>query len=103
MLLYRAMADIVQQGAGQSVFYRWTNPLSLYGPVYKRQSGYHPDIANCDNGQTCSDACGDSFVACAANTDLALFCYDPAAGQICCNTGDGRESPRPYPPSLLLV
>jgi hypothetical protein len=71
--------------------FRWSNPYLAQGYIVERQSGYHPEIASCGIDTTCNGACGNGFVACKANTDLALFYYNPSDGQTCCNSGDGRK------------
>ncbi|KAF2834945.1 hypothetical protein M501DRAFT_1061327 [Patellaria atrata CBS 101060] len=56
-----------------------------------RQDGYPPQYGACDSGETCAEACGSAFEPCEASTDLALFCYDPSAGQTCCPNGRGTK------------
>lgn len=71
--------------------FRGSNSSLSHGYIHERQSGYNPDFGSCGIGTTCSDACGDGFITCPANTDMALFCYNPTVGQTCCNNGDGRK------------
>ena len=63
----------------QKVF-RWSNPYLTHGHIMERQSGYSPELSSCGIGTTCNSACGNGFVTCNANTNLALFCYNPSHG-----------------------
>lgn len=74
--------------------FRWHPPSALDG-IRKRQDGYSPDYNSCGTGHDCS-SCGDSFEQCPAATSLALFCYDPTAGQKCCPNGQGKACDRGY-------
>ncbi|KAF2748173.1 hypothetical protein M011DRAFT_499362 [Sporormia fimetaria CBS 119925] len=59
--------------------------------LFKRQVGYGPEYGDCEIGTTCEESCGSDFQQCAASTDLVLFCFNPSAGQTCCEDGNGRS------------
>jgi hypothetical protein len=71
--------------------YNWRAPEYLFKGEIRRDLGYNPDLLDCGLGNTCVGACGHGFQQCPSSTNLALFCYNPGAGQTCCNNGDGRE------------
>lgn len=84
--------------------FKWSNRYPTHGYILERQSGYQPDIGTCGTATTCSDACGNGFITCEANSDLALFCYNPSHGQTCCKNGDGRKwCQTPYSNDLLIL
>jgi hypothetical protein len=60
--------------------------------VFRRQSGYGPEHGQCDVGTTCKDSCGEEYEECRVDTDLALLCDNPVAGQKCCEDGNGSAS-----------
>ncbi|EPE26554.1 hypothetical protein GLAREA_02467 [Glarea lozoyensis ATCC 20868] len=67
------------------------NPSSPHRQILKRQAGYGPEYGECAFGTNCADACGKGWIGCPASTQLTLFCYDPGAGQVCCEDGNGSE------------
>jgi hypothetical protein len=52
---------------------------------------------------TCVDACGPKFEDCPASTDLALFCYNPSAGETCCRDGNGSKYNSPSYSSFTML
>ncbi|KAF2281566.1 uncharacterized protein EI97DRAFT_33128 [Westerdykella ornata] len=63
---------------------------------FKRQVGYGPEYGDCTTGLTCKDSCWKDYEQCPASTDLVLFCYNPVAGQKCCDDGNGKACDRGY-------
>jgi len=97
-LFHLTIADELSRRLMTPPVYKWMN-LFPSNKLLKRQSGYHPEFGGCDyTGTTCEEACGGGYEECQASTDLALFCYDPTRGQICCTDDSGRKF---YLPSLL--
>ncbi|KAF1997321.1 hypothetical protein P154DRAFT_384552, partial [Amniculicola lignicola CBS 123094] len=64
--------------------------------IEKRQSGYRPEIYSCGTGKNCAEACGSSYQTCNSSAAIALFCYNPQAGQICCPNGSGKACDSGY-------
>src|SRR5436305_14673507 len=74
--------------------YRWISPLSSHSRLFKRQSGYKPELSSCNTGKTCSEACGADYEECGSTTHLAIFCYNPRSGQTCCPNSMGSKYPQ---------
>lgn len=69
---------------------RWELPESAGGNIMKRASGYSPEYKDCGNGNSCA-VCGGGYEECPALNSLALFCFNSAAGQVCCPNGQGSK------------
>lgn len=69
-------------------FGRMTSPDGL---LKRQPQGYYPELTPCAGlGNTCAQVCGsNSPDRCPSNTNK-LACYSAAAGQHCCNDGNGR-------------
>ncbi|KAF2686120.1 hypothetical protein K458DRAFT_471536 [Lentithecium fluviatile CBS 122367] len=69
-----------------------TSPQKLslwsHATIVKRQFQYQPGTLYCGTGDSCAEACGPSFEQCGSG-DASLYCYDPSAGQTCCDDGTG--------------
>ncbi|AEO70807.1 uncharacterized protein THITE_2097422 [Thermothielavioides terrestris NRRL 8126] len=69
-----------------------TSVRDLFG---RQDPGYQPQQAACGAGDTCAQACGAGYEACAAQ-DNQVHCYNPAAGEICCPDKSGSSCDAGY-------
>lgn len=70
-----------------------TSVRQLFGVVRRQDnSGYQPEQTVCGTGNTCAEACGAGFEACASKDD-SVHCYNAGAAQICCPNGSGSKLP----------
>lgn len=58
--------------------------------VRRDTSGYQPEKERCGEGNTCAEACGNSYIQCGSDDAKAPSCFNPEAGQSCCNNGSGN-------------
>lgn len=60
----------------------------MFGIGRRQSDGYQPGQSVCGAGDTCAEACGAGYIAC-ASSDSTVHCYDQAAGQTCCPDNSG--------------
>lgn len=53
-----------------------------------RALSYSPAMDLCGQGTTCTEACGSDYEVCASWGEM-LHCFNPVAGQVCCEDGTG--------------
>ncbi|KAF2256273.1 hypothetical protein BU26DRAFT_545644 [Trematosphaeria pertusa] len=64
---------------------QWVKHRKSLG-LARRDGGYYPEVAICETGSSCEEACGEKYRQCPSK-DSILHCYKPSAGETCC-TGD---------------
>jgi len=57
--------------------------------------GYQPDVTECGDGNTCAEACGAGYDQCKSEDNL-VHCFNPEAGQSCCNDDTGNSCEAGY-------
>ncbi|KAK3485925.1 uncharacterized protein B0T23DRAFT_242106 [Neurospora hispaniola] len=73
-----------------------TSARQLFGVVRRQDNpGYQPEQTVCGTGNTCAEACGAGFEACASKDD-SVHCYNAGAAQICCPNGSGNSCDAGY-------
>ncbi|EAA28979.1 hypothetical protein GE21DRAFT_6595 [Neurospora crassa] len=73
-----------------------TSVRQLFGVVRRQDNpGYQPEQTVCGTGNTCAEACGAGFEACASKDD-SVHCYNAGAAQICCPNGSGNSCDAGY-------
>ncbi|KAL2024531.1 hypothetical protein VTK56DRAFT_7574 [Thermocarpiscus australiensis] len=58
-------------------------------------SGYQPEPTVCGTGNTCAEACGAGYTAC-ASSDNQVHCFNPTAGEVCCPDKSGNSCEAGY-------
>ncbi|KAJ2898120.1 uncharacterized protein MKZ38_004179 [Zalerion maritima] len=91
MLPRLVVSAIVGVASAQQFFKLESRKVLPRAYGYYSGEGYHPEFGGCSAGVDCEDACGSDYLSCDADTDLALFCYNPEKGQQCCNDGTGKS------------
>lgn len=62
---------------------------ALFGVVRRSDTeGYQPDLASCNEGNSCAEACGAGYETC-SSSDNQIHCFNPTVGEICCPNKSG--------------
>ncbi|ETS05470.1 hypothetical protein M419DRAFT_117641, partial [Trichoderma reesei RUT C-30] len=61
----------------------------------RNTNGYQPELSQCNDGSTCSEACGSGYAEC-PSSGKETHCYNPGANQNCCADGSGNSCDAGY-------
>ncbi|KAL7950228.1 hypothetical protein V8C42DRAFT_309852 [Trichoderma barbatum] len=71
--------------------------MPVLGQSLARRStnGYQPELSQCSDGNTCSEACGSEYTEC-PSSGKETHCYNPGVKQNCCTDGSGNSCDEGY-------
>ncbi|KAL7789014.1 hypothetical protein V8C37DRAFT_386960 [Trichoderma ceciliae] len=64
--------------------------------VRRDTNGYQPEQTQCNDGDTCAEACGAQYAECPSSNGKVSHCYNPSANQNCCTDGSGNSCDAGY-------